>query len=203
MLAAVAGVQSGSEHPWRAPWWQRLRSAAWHLKRPMACVPCQGGAPKGGAGPDLAHWQPALDAGAGRARAARSRGEGAANAGPLAQRALALQQEGLPCRPWPGPRRRACRVLALLAFGDEPKPGAREALAALKARASHGDDFRGQPGRGRGHGLPPGLDPAAGEVMAEVLPGDKAAQIQLLQRGNAANVKVGRALPPSLALWRW
>ena len=41
-----------------------------------------------------------------------------------------------------------------------------------------------------------GLDPAAGEVMAEVLPGDKAAQIQLLQRGNAANVKSGAGSAP-------
>ncbi len=41
-----------------------------------------------------------------------------------------------------------------------------------------------------------GLDPAAGEVMAEVLPGDKAAQIQLLQRGNAAKVKSGAGCAP-------
>lgn len=39
--------KAAANTPWRAPWWQRLRSAAWHLKRPMACVPCQGGAPKG------------------------------------------------------------------------------------------------------------------------------------------------------------
>ncbi len=89
----------------------------------------------GGAGPDLAHRQPALDAGAGRARAACSRWARALP--PLArwpQRALALQQEGFTVSAVAGPTPQGLRVLALLAFGDEPKPGAREALAALKAR---------------------------------------------------------------------
>ena len=88
-------------------------------------------------------------------------------------------------------------MLALLAFGDEPKPGAREALAALKARGIRTVMISGD-NRGAAEAMARrlGLDPAAGEVMAEVLPGDKAAQIQLLQRGNAANVKSGAGSAP-------
>ena len=85
----------------------------------------------------------------------------------------------------------------MLAFGDEPKPGAREALAALKARGIRTVMISGD-NRGAAEAMARrlGLDPAAGEVMAEVLPGDKAAQIQLLQRGNAANVKSGAGSAP-------
>ena len=124
-------------------------------------------------------------------------GEGAANAGPLAQRALALQQEGFTVSAVAGPTPQGLRVLALLAFGDEPKPGAREALAALKARGIRTVMISGD-NRGAAEAMARrlGLDPAAGEVMAEVLPGDKAAQIQLLQRGNAANVKSGAGSAP-------
>lgn len=96
-----------------------------------------------------------------------------------------------------GPTPQGLQVLALLAFGDEPKPGAREALAALKARGIRTVMISGD-NRGAAEAMARrlGLDPAAGEVMAEVLPGDKAAQIQLLQRGNAANVKSGAGSAP-------
>jgi len=96
-----------------------------------------------------------------------------------------------------GPTPQGLRVLALLAFGDEPKPGAREALAALKARGIRTVMISGD-NRGAAEAMARrlGLDPAAGEVMAEVLPGDKAAQIQLLQRGNAADAKSGAGSAP-------
>ena len=71
---------------------------------------------------------------------------------------------------------------ALMAFGDEPKPGAREALAALKARGIRTVMISGD---NRGAALAMarrlGLDEA--EVRAEVLPGDKAAQVVALQQG--------------------
>jgi Cu+-exporting ATPase len=75
--------------------------------------------------------------------------------------------------------------LALLAFGDEPKSGAREALAQLRAQGLRllmvsGDN------RGAAHAMARrlGLDPDAGEVIAEVLPGDKAALVAQLQAGD-------------------
>ena len=198
VLAAVAGVQSGSEHPLA----RAVVAAA--AQRGMAPEAADGVRAVPGRGTEgvvqgqtwhigSLRWMqelgvPVLPAAA---------GEGAANAGPLAQRALALQQEGFTVSAVAGPTPQGLRVLALLAFGDEPKPGAREALAALKARGIRTVMISGD-NRGAAEAMARrlGLDPAAGEVMAEVLPGDKAAQIQLLQRGNAANVKSGAGSAP-------
>ena len=198
VLAAVAGVQSGSEHPLA----RAVVAAA--AQRGMAPEAADGVRAVPGRGTEgvvqgqtwhigSLRWMqelgvPVLPAAA---------GEGAANAGPLAQRALALQQEGFTVSAVAGPTPQGLKVLALLAFGDEPKPGAREALAALKARGIRTVMISGD-NRGAAEAMARrlGLDPAAGEVMAEVLPGDKAAQIQLLQRGNAANVKSGAGSAP-------
>ena len=198
VLAAVAGVQSGSEHPLA----RAVVAAA--AQRGMAPEAADGVRAVPGRGTEgvvqgqtwhigSLRWMqelgvPVLPAAA---------GEGAANAGPLAQRALAFQQEGFTVSAVAGPTPQGLRVLALLAFGDEPKPGAREALAALKARGIRTVMISGD-NRGAAEAMARrlGLDPAAGEVMAEVLPGDKAAQIQLLQRGNAANVKSGAGSAP-------
>ena len=198
VLAAVAGVQSGSEHPLA----RAVVAAA--AQRGMAPEAADGVRAVPGRGTEgvvqgqtwhigSLRWMqelgvPVLPAAA---------GEGAATAGPLAQRALALQQEGFTVSAVAGPTPQGLRVLALLAFGDEPKPGAREALAALKARGIRTVMISGD-NRGAAEAMARrlGLDPAAGEVMAEVLPGDKAAQIQLLQRGNAANVKSGAGSAP-------
>ena len=198
VLAAVAGVQSGSEHPLA----RAVVAAA--AQRGMAPDAADGVRAVPGRGTEgvvqgqtwhigSLRWMqelgvPVLPAAA---------GEGTANAGQLAQRALALQQEGFTVSAVAGPTPQGLRVLALLAFGDEPKPGAREALAALKARGIRTVMISGD-NRGAAEAMARrlGLDPAAGEVMAEVLPGDKAAQIQLLQRGNAANVKSGAGSAP-------
>ena len=198
VLAAVAGVQSGSEHPLA----RAVVAAA--AQRGMAPEAADGVRAVPGRGTEgvvqgqtwhigSLRWMqelgvPVLPAAA---------DEGAANAGPLAQRALALQQEGFTVSAVAGPTPQGLRVLALLAFGDEPKPGAREALAALKARGIRTVMISGD-NRGAAEAMARrlGLDPAAGEVMAEVLPGDKAAQIQLLQRGNAAKVKSGAGSAP-------
>ena len=78
----------------------------------------------------------------------------------------------------PGPA-----AAALMAFGDEPKPGQpRRRLQALHAaRHSHivmisGDNL----GAATAMALAPGPAPEQGEVMAEVLPGDKAEQVARL-----------------------
>jgi Cu+-exporting ATPase len=73
---------------------------------------------------------------------------------------------------------------ALLAFADEPKPGAQEAIAQLRARGIRtvmvsGDNW----GAARAMARRVGLDASPGsvEVLAEVLPGDKAAKITALK----------------------
>jgi Cu+-exporting ATPase len=75
--------------------------------------------------------------------------------------------------------------LALLAFGDEPKAGAREALAHLRAQGMRLFMVSGD-NRGAAHAMARrlGLNPDAGEVIAEVLPGDKAAVVAQLQAGD-------------------
>ena len=79
----------------------------------------------------------------------------------------------------------ALRAVALLAFGDEPKPGARAAIDALHARGVRAVMISGD-NRGAAEAMARrlGLNPDAGEVMAEVLPADKAAVVQALRAGS-------------------
>jgi len=72
------------------------------------------------------------------------------------------------------------RVLAVMAFGDEPKPGVQAALARLRERGLRlvmisGDNA----GAAKAMALRLGLH--ADEVHAEVMPGDKAALVKRLQ----------------------
>ena len=75
-------------------------------------------------------------------------------------------------------------AVALLAFGDEPKPGAAEALAELHRRGVRAVMISGD-NRGAAEAMARrlGLKPEDGEVLAEVLPGDKADAVQALKRG--------------------
>ena len=77
------------------------------------------------------------------------------------------------------------KLKALMAFGDEPKPGAKETIAELKNRGIKTVMISGD-NRGAAEAMARrlGLDPAAGEVMSEVLPGDKAALISKLKEGD-------------------
>ena len=79
----------------------------------------------------------------------------------------------------------ALRAVALLAFGDEPKPGARAAIDALHARGVRAVMISGD-NRAAAEAMARrlGLNPDAGEVMAEVLPADKAAVVQALRAGS-------------------
>src|SRR5690606_32400523 len=74
------------------------------------------------------------------------------------------------------------QLCALLGFGDEPKPGAAQALAQLRQRGLRTVMISGD-NRGAAYAMARrlGLDPERGEVLAEVLPADKAAQIARLR----------------------
>jgi Cu+-exporting ATPase len=76
---------------------------------------------------------------------------------------------------------------ALMAFADAPKPGAKEALATLRARGIKTVMVSGD-NRGAAEAMARrlGLRPEEGEVMAEVLPGDKAALIATLKGAKGA-----------------
>ncbi|AMM24707.1 heavy metal translocating P-type ATPase [Variovorax sp. PAMC 28711] len=79
---------------------------------------------------------------------------------------------------------------ALLAFSDEPKPGAAEAVAALCARGLRvvmisGDNRRAAEAMARRVGIP------EEDVRADVLPADKAAQVAALKAGGHVVAMVG------------
>ncbi len=115
--------------------------------------------------------------------------------GPLAARAAALQNEGstvsvLAAAGEGG----AWAPLALLAFGDEPKPGAAAALGALRAQGMRLFMVSGD-NRGAAMAVARtlGLRADAGEVIAEVLPGDKAAVVRRLKEEHTAQPSVAMA----------
>jgi Cu+-exporting ATPase len=91
--------------------------------------------------------------------------------------------------------------LLLMAFGDEPKAGAAEALTALRARGLKlvmisGDNQAAAEAMARRLGL----RPEDGEVLADVLPGDKAAKVQQLREGGRIVAMVGDGVNDAPAL---
>jgi Cu+-exporting ATPase len=91
-------------------------------------------------------------------------------------------------------------AVALLAFADEPKPGAREALVALRARGIRVVMISGDH-RGAALAMAKRLGLSEHEVMAEVLPGDKAARVVALkENGRHVVAMVGDGVNDAPAL---
>ncbi|TAH09812.1 MAG: copper-translocating P-type ATPase [Curvibacter sp.] len=90
-------------------------------------------------------------------------------------------------------------LLALLAFADEPKPGAKEALATLKARGIQTVMISGD-NRGAAEAMAKRLGLDANDVLAEVLPGDKAAKVAALKAGGKVVAMVGDGVNDAPAL---
>jgi Cu+-exporting ATPase len=100
-----------------------------------------------------------------------------------------------------GKARSEIQARALLAFADEPKPGAAAALLALRERGLRlvmisGDNL----GAAQAMARRLGLRPEAGEVLANVLPGDKAAQVRALRVGQHVVAMVGDGVNDAPAL---
>ncbi len=173
VMAAVAAVQSGSEHPLA----RAVVSAAGERQirvttaQDVRAVPGRG-------------TEGEVDGQITLVGSLRWMQELGVDMGPLADRADALQREGATVSAVARRTGQGLQLQALMAFGDEPKPGAREALAALKARGIRTVMISGD-NRGAAEAMAQrlGLDPGAGDVMAEVLPGDKAAKVVALQQG--------------------
>jgi Cu+-exporting ATPase len=72
------------------------------------------------------------------------------------------------------------RPLAVLAFGDEPKPGVQAALTLLRKRGLRLVMISGD-NKGAAHAMALRLGLQPEEVFAEVMPGDKAALVKSLQ----------------------
>ena len=93
------------------------------------------------------------------------------------------------------------RLRAIMAFGDEPKPGAMQALAELRARGIKTVMISGDnQGAAVAMARRLGLRPESGEVMSEVLPGDKAARVIALKEGGHTVAMVGDGVNDAPAL---
>ena len=178
MLSLAASLQSGSEHPLAHAVVQAAKAKHMDHVAPEAVKAVAGFGSEGVVqGRRLLlgslRWMTELGVPAGewQARAAALQAEGAT---------VSIMAERTP---------QGVVALAVLAFGDEPKPGVHEALTKLRARGLRlamisGDNV------GAAQAMAARLGLHTDEVHAEVMPGDKAALVKRLQRnvGGAPHV---------------
>ncbi len=121
--------------------------------------------------------------------------------GALASKAADLQQQGATVSAMAQRTTAGLTLKALMAFGDEPKPSAKEALALLRQRGIKTIMVSGD-NRGAAEAMARrlGLRPEEGEVMSEVLPADKAALITKLKIGGHTVAMVGDGVNDAPAL---
>ncbi|MDR3454279.1 MAG: heavy metal translocating P-type ATPase [Rhodoferax sp.] len=177
LLAAAASLQSGSEHPLARAVVAAAQARGMAIEAPEDVRAVPGRGSEGEAGGRSY-----------RIGSLRWMDELQVDLGALAARAAALQAQGATVsamaekvsEPAPGER---YVLRALMAFGDEPKPGARQALALLRARGIRTVMISGD-NRGAALAMGARLGLAPEDVMAEVLPGDKAARVVELKRGD-------------------
>ena len=190
VLQAGASLQSGSEHPLARAVVQRAQDSGLQLDAPEAVRAVPG---RGTEGQVQGH--------AYLLGSLRWMDELGVAMGPLAERAALLQAEGATVSALALRTPKGIALLALMAFADEPKPGARAALAELRARGQRVVMISGDnKGAAEAMARRLGLDPDAGEVRAEVLPGDKAAQVVALQQGGHVVAMVGDGVNDAPAL---
>ncbi len=190
ILMLAAGLQSGSEHPLARAVVAAAQQRNLPLQPPetMHAVPGRGSEGEVGGRSLLIgslRWMEELQV----------------DTGAMIDAANALQSQGATVSAVAERTDAGIALRALLAFGDLPKPGAKEALAALRARGIKtvmisGDNRSAAEAMARQLGL----RPEEGEVMAEVLPGDKMARIMELKQGGHVVAMVGDGVNDAPAL---
>ncbi len=120
--------------------------------------------------------------------------------GVLAAQATELQAQGATVSAMAERTATGVVLCALMAFGDEPKPGAQEALATLRARGIKTVMISGD-NRGAAEAMARrlGLQPDNGEVMADVLPADKVAKVMSLKSEDFGAAISRRAAPREIS----
>lgn len=171
LLAAAASLQSGSEHPLA----RAVVTAA--QERGLAIAPPDAVRAVAGRGSEGEVAGRSY-----RIASLRWLGELGVPLGPLQAEAERLLAGGATLSVLLEQVTDGLALRALLAFADEPKPGAAETLASLRERGLRlvmisGDNRAAAEAMGRRIGLLPH------EIRAEVLPGDKAALVAQLQHG--------------------
>ncbi len=187
-LAVAASLQSGSEHPLARAVVAAAQERGMAVAQPdgLRAVPGRGSEGEVGVRSYLIgslRWMEELGVGLGALanEAQRLQGEGATLALLVERTAAGLS-----------PR-------ALMAFADEPKPEAKQALALLRARGIRIVMISGD-NQGAALAMGARLGLGADEVLAEVLPGDKAAKVAALKAGGHTVVMVGDGVNDAPAL---
>ncbi len=169
LLMLAASLQSGSEHPLAHAVVQAAKAQGLSLATPEDVKAVPGFGNEGTV--QMRHlllgslrWMAMLQLAAGEWQA----------------RAEALQVQGATVSVLVERTAQGLVPLAVLAFGDEPKPGVQEALVKLRARGLRLVMISGD-NAGAAHAMAARLGLHADEVHAEVMPGDKAALVKSLQ----------------------
>jgi Cu+-exporting ATPase len=178
LLRVCASLQSGSEHPLsRAVLaYARTQGTSWVAPQDMQAVPGRGSFGKvDGQSYALGSWPWMLELQGG--------GE-ALDVSALGVQARALQVKGNSVSALASLQDGHWQVRACMGFNDEPKTGAQQAIAGLRAKGVQvvmisGDNW----GAARAMAVRLGLDASEGstEVLAGVLPGDKAQRVRDLK----------------------
>jgi Cu+-exporting ATPase len=192
VLKIVASLQSGSEHPLARAVLSHARERGVGFAAPdnVRAVPGRGSEGEVGGRSFLLgslRWMDELKV----------------DTRAMAAQIAALQAQGATVSALAERNTPGLTLRALMAFGDEPKPGARQALAALRARGIRTVMISGDnQGAAEAMARRLGLRPEAGEVMAEVLPGDKAALMASLKDGGAQRSarRGGHGAPHTVAM---
>ncbi len=187
-LAAAASLQGGSEHP--------LARAVVAVARERGIAVAEPGGVRAVAGRGTEGEVGARSYLVASLRWAEELGVAL---GPLAAQAERLQHEGATLSLLIERVTEGLAARALMGFADEPKPGAAEALAALRRRGLRlfmisGDNRAAALAMGQRLGL------HESEVVAEVLPGDKAARVAALRAGGHVVAMVGDGVNDAPAL---
>ncbi len=185
LLALVAAVQSGSEHPLARAALEAARAEGvqWEGASNVRALPGRGMAATL-AGRDLRLGSPRLMIEAGVDLAS------------LEARAAQLQAQGRTVS-WLAEVGPSPRLLGLMAFGDEAKATAREAIATLRSQGIRTVMVTGDnAGSAAAIASQLGID----DVRAEVLPGDKAAVVSALRSDGTRVAMVGDGINDAPAL---
>ncbi|BDT70564.1 copper-exporting P-type ATPase [Comamonadaceae bacterium OS-4] len=187
-LALAAGLQSGSEHPLARAVLQAAKDKALTVTTPTDVQAVAGRGTQGKVG------ERTLLLGSLRWMA-----ELGVDMAPVAAQAGDLQMSGATVSAMAERHVEGVKLLALLAFADEPKPGAKVVLATLKDRGIQTVMISGD-NRGAAEAMAKRLGLDANDVLAEVLPGDKAAKVAALKAGGKVVAMVGDGVNDAPAL---